>query len=244
MMLGLSLSLTGSRVLASEFDPLSLSPYLWIDAAVAASVLNASDAPASDGEAVKTIQDQSGNGRHLTQGTAANRPVLISASRLLNFDGVNDAIAVTGLTLPLPYTTVLVMMQDTWTANDTPLQCVTAGNSGKIRQAGTTPEIRTVNGNNETLSSTELTLGVLDIVTCIWSSTADQSLLRIGENAPQTGTNSAGDGNAFIIGAADTAGAFVPCDMKLAEAFVFTGALSADDQTALRAYLRAKWSTP
>lgn len=58
-------------------------------------VLNASDLPAANGEAVKTWQDQSGNNRHATQLVVADQPLYVTASSInstpaLNFDGVSD----------------------------------------------------------------------------------------------------------------------------------------------------------
>ena len=64
-------------------------------------VLNASDLPASDGEAVKTWQDQSGNGHDLTQANALYRPTFdevntnFNDESTLSYNGVNNLLSTT-----------------------------------------------------------------------------------------------------------------------------------------------------
>lgn len=64
-------------------------PYLWLDA-------NQDDANLNDNDAVATAKDFSGNGRDLTQGTAANRPTfktnIINGLPVYRFDGTNDSL--------------------------------------------------------------------------------------------------------------------------------------------------------
>jgi hypothetical protein len=55
------------------FSPTDISGCkLWLDAGV--GVLDASDAPCTDGVAVKTWQDQSGQGNHVVQAISGNQP--------------------------------------------------------------------------------------------------------------------------------------------------------------------------
>ena len=65
---------------------------VWLKAD--AGVLNASDLPASNGEAVKTWQDQSGNFNHVTQTTAARQPTfntgVLNGMPAVSFDGGDD----------------------------------------------------------------------------------------------------------------------------------------------------------
>jgi hypothetical protein len=56
--------------------------------------------------AVSQINDLSGNGRHFTQGTAANRPTIVNGPHgkpEIVFDGVNDHLATASQTLPTNY---------------------------------------------------------------------------------------------------------------------------------------------
>jgi len=65
---------------------------LWLDAADASTITTVS-------EAVSQWNDKSGNGRHASQNTAANRPVVTSAGLggkdVITFDGTNDALTAT-----------------------------------------------------------------------------------------------------------------------------------------------------
>ncbi len=69
-------------------DPASLSPSGWY---------RAQDISGIDGTAVGTWPDASGNGRDLTQGTAANKPVMFlrgrNGKKFVRFDGTNDSLA-------------------------------------------------------------------------------------------------------------------------------------------------------
>lgn len=79
--------------------------------------------PAGDTNPVALWRDRSGNARHLTQVTAANRPTLQLSGgqwRLMT-DGVNDSLGVTGLSLPEPFTvaarfstTTAAQTKDVW----------------------------------------------------------------------------------------------------------------------------------
>ena len=63
---------------APSFDPLSLSPALWLDASDSATLFqsNGGAAASADGDPVGYWLDKSGNGRHLTQTSGINKPLL------------------------------------------------------------------------------------------------------------------------------------------------------------------------
>lgn len=63
---------------AARFNPLSLSPALWLDASDASTLYqsNGGAAAAADGDPVGYWMDKSGNGRHLTQTSGINKPLL------------------------------------------------------------------------------------------------------------------------------------------------------------------------
>lgn len=70
----------GTTTLKSEsfWSPLQLSPSVWLDASDSASVVLTSGA-------VSQWSDKSGNNRHATQGTAANRPTLVNRYNLVTY---------------------------------------------------------------------------------------------------------------------------------------------------------------
>lgn len=96
---------------STVFDPRAISGLAaWWDASNSSSLFDATSGgstPAADG-AVGRWQDLSGNGRHLTQGIANNRPtrkVAIQNGRDgIQFDGTNDSLATASFAHSVPLT--------------------------------------------------------------------------------------------------------------------------------------------
>lgn len=84
--------LAAKQPVAGGFDPLTLSPALWLDAADTATITES-------GGAVSRWADKSGNVRHFGQTTAANKPTTGAATKnghnVLTLDG-NDNLTCTG----------------------------------------------------------------------------------------------------------------------------------------------------
>ena len=84
------------QAIAAQFSPLQLSPALWLDASDATTLYDATvggNFVAADGT-VARWEDKSGNARHATQTTLANRPLRKTAIQngkdAVRFDGSND----------------------------------------------------------------------------------------------------------------------------------------------------------
>lgn len=82
-----------------KFNPSDISNLaLWVDADDASTLYQSSGGSlaAADGDVVGAWLDKSGNGRHMTQATAANKPVLkknqINGKQVVRGDGVNDRL--------------------------------------------------------------------------------------------------------------------------------------------------------
>ena len=97
-MIGLGLGIWQSS--ASIFNPLSLSPALWLDASDASTLYTDSGLTtlvAADGDPVGGWLDKSGNTRHATQASGTNKPAYKTAIKnglsVVRFDGVNDSLA-------------------------------------------------------------------------------------------------------------------------------------------------------
>lgn len=88
---------------AAPFNPLSLSPALWL-----------SDTGASAG----TWPDLSGNGRDATQATGGNQPAIVAAAlngrQVRRWDGTNDQLATASWSVPAAYTVVVVAKSASW----------------------------------------------------------------------------------------------------------------------------------
>jgi hypothetical protein len=88
------MSYLAHRRKAFRFKPADIAGLdLWLDASDNSTVLDATDAEASDDEAVKTWQDKSGNANHAVQATVANQPLRRAAEvnglDALDLDGTN-----------------------------------------------------------------------------------------------------------------------------------------------------------
>lgn len=97
-----------AKAAASAWTPAGLSGLAaWYDASDASTITDAG------GGAVSAWNDKSGNARHLTQGTPAARPitgsVAIGASNALSFDGVDDFMALPGLSFTADTITVAMV---------------------------------------------------------------------------------------------------------------------------------------
>jgi len=79
------------------FSPLALGPAIWLDPSDLTTLFqdSAGTTPVTaNNDPVGRINDKSGNGRNLTQGTAAARPLYKTAGGLhwLEFDGADDCL--------------------------------------------------------------------------------------------------------------------------------------------------------
>lgn len=89
--------------LAAPWTPASLTGLaLWLDAADASTVLNASNTPATSGQKVATWSDKSGNSRNLTQSDDSQRPFigpgflagttgLLNGKQVVTFDWIDES---------------------------------------------------------------------------------------------------------------------------------------------------------
>ena len=86
---------------AAPFSPSDISGLqLWLDATTGLfDATSGGNAVTTDGSAVARWEDQSGNGRHATQATLNNRPVLKTSiqngKNVIHFDGSNDNLSLT-----------------------------------------------------------------------------------------------------------------------------------------------------
>lgn len=81
---------------AGGFDPLSVSPRIWVKADAGTYQAAGGAAAALDGDVVGQWQDQSGNGRHFAMSTGANKPTLQLNERnglpVIRADGTDDQL--------------------------------------------------------------------------------------------------------------------------------------------------------
>lgn len=109
-------SLSESGTPEAGWTPTDVAGLLyWQDAGLAAGFLNGSAAEAGNGEAVATVEDQSGNSNDATQATSGNRPLLnvgdsdFNSRRSLTFDGSNDSLLAAVGSVATPFTLLAVI---------------------------------------------------------------------------------------------------------------------------------------
>jgi len=225
---------------AAAFDPTNISGlYAWFDASVAASVLNSSDAQASNGETVKTWSDQA-NSYDLTQGTDANRPVLRTSST--NFSGSSlyftDAVAYnrllqsTAMAITAPYTIAIawgpiaggaagsyVYMPD----GSAIFYEQTDGNYGMFALGGAVlPSAYADDTGYSTVN--------------VWNSSSSKHY----KNSTLIGTDDPGDRDFSLFSLGASVGNANPARIEVAEILIYDGAMSNANALALSAYLEAK----
>lgn len=93
----------------AEWTPAEISTELWLDAADAATI-------SESGGAVSQWSDKSGNDRHATQGTAANKPTTGTHTQnslnAMRFDGADDFFSIPGLSSLSQATIFIVLKAD------------------------------------------------------------------------------------------------------------------------------------
>jgi hypothetical protein len=195
----------------------------------------------TDGVAISQWNDQTAGAHHLTQGNATNQPLYKAAIQNglpgVLFDGANDSIDNTTLTVSQPDTLFVVGKSLVTTASHnaidgiTTRQVVEIGPTSKWGMYAGTAEV-------ETATAADLLAHTFSVVFNGASTTMrlDGTALTVGSN-PGAGAltglrvgsfnNSLGNWNGYVF-----------------EVLLYTGALSTTDQQTVESYLRSKWATP
>lgn len=148
------------------------------------------------GAGVSQWDDQSGNGRHLKQGTDANRPGLQSDGSIL-FDGVAHFLKCDAFTFNQPETLYLLVNPVSWTSADAFCDG-NATDSGYVHQITATPNVN-IRATGDLLAQVPFSLGAYHVMQVVFNNTA--SLLQDGSNAPVTGTTGAANMGGFTLAA-------------------------------------------
>jgi hypothetical protein len=249
------------RPLASGFNPKSIAGlFQWFDGSDRATLFDATSggsAVADDGS-VARWEDKSGNGYHLTQGTAGNRPTLRAAIRngrsVLEYDGANSALVSASITNNLSELSVFsVWNADTLGGSNIGHIWTTSGGFGvtTVRRFRLNPgdsaqlDAGSSGGNTGGLSFAQ---DVFNRLHAFWNGgtdrVADFEFLINGTAAPSNtspGTTTiANTGAATYAVGATTAGSF-NFDGYIAEVLVYTRYLSVSERTKIDNWLKTKW---
>lgn len=246
-------SLSGSlKIAANAFSPTDIAGlHAWYKGNT--GVLNASDAPAANGEAVKTWQDQSGNSRHATQSTPGSRPIYTTAGAnpALNFDGIDDyllsSISVSTTTVTaffaINMTTAAVARLSSIVAstnadfNDSRSAILVYYPSGTVAEGYRNP--------NDKSQKTGISAAPYDAIICSQFDGANHTLYFNSKTGQTPVASAEGAFNAVEWylgcgrGAPGTPITFTDC--FISEALLYTTSLSTVDRDSVMDYLNAKY---
>lgn len=248
------------RPTASGFDPRRIAGlFQWFDASDRATLFDATSggsAVADDG-GVARWEDKSGNGYHLTQGTAGNRPTLRAAIRngrsVLEYDGANSNLVSGTITNDLSALSIFaVFSADSLGQNSLGMVWGNgiAINLGQARQYRTQagPTMAAAFGANDSRNaSTPYSLSAFTRYHVFWTGgdnrETDFSFLLNGTTLTPgvtgTMTTEAATPDALAVGNRPTGSR--AWDGYIAEVLVYTRLLSVAEQTAVDNWLAKKW---
>lgn len=234
------------RGLSRSFSPLSLSPALWLDASDSTTLFqsNGGAAAAADGDPVGYWMDKSGNGRHLTQTSGTNKPLLNllvkNGKSGISFNGTSSYFNTTSYMHGSSITSFCVIHRPAsggrnfafadnssgvdypfWWENDNKFY---VGNSSRIF-----------------ISSTSNTNTGFFIVKSSYSTTSNMQIWLNGSSVSGSVSGTATSAKAWdIFGKVIPGSAF--STGKVLENIIFPSVLSATDITSMETYLNAKWA--
>jgi hypothetical protein len=183
------------------------------------------------GAGVSQWDDQSGNARHLKQGSDTNRPAKQSDGSIL-FDGVDNYLKCDAFALNQPETVYLLFKQVTWTGTDGVFDGNTL-NVMRLYQTNATPQLDMFAGVSGP-STTGLAVNAYGAVACVFNGV--NSVLQVNNNTPATSANNlAGNGGGFTLGANGDNLQFGNIQVK--EAIIFAAAHTAAERARVIAYL-------
>jgi len=240
MYYGLTNSLGRNFMGSRGFNPLSLSPAIWLDASDASTLYDATvggSLVAANG-AIARWEDKSGNARHATQSTGVSQPLrktsIQNGKDVVRLDGANDFFTIPAEITPTAVTIFIV--QDT------------TGDSMFLSPQADNRQIRIGQGGGNVLStydgaanpqSTALTVARGTCSLVLYKKSG--STVSFYENGAAKGT---GTNNDIKIGTlfagAGGGGDFINGDIS--ELLIYPTALADADREAVETYLNSKWA--
>lgn len=182
------------------YSPTQLGPAAFYLAG-RGDLLNASDTTALAGEAVKTWNDISGNGKHLTQGTSGLRPVMSTTAAGINgravpiFDGADDklTIAAGSFTTAQPLTIIGVATTNLTQPAATRIVVDSSDVAGRceVQQSNSTGYLEMYAGSATVGRSIEVTPAAPFVFSAIFNGASSEEYINgVGGSVASPGTQS------------------------------------------------------
>jgi hypothetical protein len=225
---------------------------LWLDASDAQTLYDATSGGslvAADG-GVARWEDKSGNARHATQSTSANRPARKTAVQggkdVLRFDGTNDFFSLPSLTTTSSYDSFFVFRRTSQGIHSIALGQggAASGNysawwfsDNVLYESSTNNSLDfTTHGSASTLTGSFLIVTTRTATTSIATRRNGSALATVSSG---TGVTNAAGGSWSAVGRGD--GNNVTHNGDICEIIIYNSALSATDREAVEDYLIDKW---
>lgn len=230
--------INSARFATSTFDPLSLSPALWLDAD------DASTFSYSSGVVVSQWNDKSGNARHVSPtGAGPSRNATYGSRTAVYFPGTDSGqgcrtASATSIAAPF-FIFVVAAIQG---ATRTKARLVCHRTTGNFQ---TLIGENTCNGSSYagTAFATQGSVPSTGVLQQLTFRADGASSYSRGNGTSGSTTNIGSTGLDLVMIGVTGAGAN-PLTGDIAEVLVYPSALSDSDRNAVEAYLKAKWGTP
>lgn len=237
----------------SGFNPKSLSGLeMWLDASVTTSLYDATSGGSTpaNGSGVARWEDQSGNGRNVTQSTANNRPTRSTSARngldCLSWDGTNDGLVSGTVSANLTaYTVAVVTRLDgnggggfgrLWTRNNDGIRTW-------LMNSGTT---WAVNGGARSTANGTAVASTWYVLVFRWDGTGNYTGMTAWVNGTSytfaSGTFTAADVSSTVYGIGTHTTATTRSYYGLiGEVLIYNTSLSDANISSVQSYLNKKW---
>jgi len=193
------------------------------------------------GSGVSSWKDLSGNSRHLTQGTDANRPDTLlnywAGKPVLRFDGTNDYLSCDLSAISQPYTLIIVYGVISYSGS---LAYITSSSSGfyMLSYTNNTLYLTSNNGTNQIDYAKNVPTGIMTN-TCLMDGLNGE----IYENLTSKKTGNVGSTGigTFYVGSSSVPNSYITEDV--AEIIIYSGIISASDRQDLyNNYLKLRYT--
>jgi hypothetical protein len=247
--------ITGTQ--KNNWTPAEITTALWLDAADATTITES-------GGAVSQWNDKSGNDKHFSQGTAANRPIInstaINSKPALVFDGINDHLVAGSAVIPTTHSLFVVfvptieneigVLLTQWAANQTGRFLIACNqNCGGLAASGrlnsfngsTTQGGCVISGGLGFASDVSITNTATIIESISATGSESWKLLKNGTEWDSATITSVYQGVNTALGTLSASQPSTYYDGQLAEIVMTASVLSLNDRQKIEGYLAHKW---